>query len=138
MAFRSKCNEQQIIAFKLLHNKAKQWRRWSRQHIKWIRWSRPRWIGWKKICTKWSWDQGNQGEHEQQYGKEVVGIDLFNIHTSIHESSPCCFNLNLNISQCYYVNMFHSLHMIDNRAKENLVINLNSLSHEQVQKKTIF
>jgi hypothetical protein len=135
MVFESKCNEQQIIAFKPLHNKAKQWRRWSKQHMRWIRWSRPRSVGWKKTCTKWSWDQGDQGEHEQQYGKEVLGIDLFNIHTLVHGSSPCCSNLNLNITQCYYVNMFHSLRMTNDRAKENLVIILNSLSKKQMPKK---
>jgi hypothetical protein len=29
MAFGFKCNEQQILTFKPLHNKAKQWSRWT-------------------------------------------------------------------------------------------------------------
>jgi hypothetical protein len=45
--------------------------------------------------------QGDQGEHEQQYGKEMIATYLFNIHTSVNQSNPCCYNLNLNIVQHY-------------------------------------
>jgi hypothetical protein len=70
--------------------------------------------------------QGDQGEHEQQC-EEVATTYLLNIHTSNHQSNPSCFNLNLNTTQHYYVYMFHNPPMTEDRAKENMVINLNNL-----------
>ncbi len=74
--------------------------------------------------------QGDQGEHQHQHREEVVATDLFNIHTSVHQLGPSCSNLNLNIAQCYYVNMPHSLPMIEDRAENNLVGNLNNFNQE--------
>jgi hypothetical protein len=54
--------------------------------------------------------------------------DLFNIHTSVHQLGLGCFNLNLNTTQCYYVNMPHSLPMIEDGVEDKLVVNLNNLS----------
>jgi hypothetical protein len=72
--------------------------------------------------------QGDQGEHEQRYEEEVVITNLINIHTSIHQSCLSCSNINLNIAQHYYVDMFHSSPMIEDRAEENLIVNLYSFS----------
>jgi hypothetical protein len=58
--------------------------------------------------------------------KKVVATYLFNIHTSVHQSSLGCSNQDLNTTQHYYVNMLHSPPMTENRAEENLVINLRA------------
>ncbi len=61
--------------------------------------------------------QGDQGEHEQQYEKEVATTYLLNIHTLIHQSNPSCFNLNLNSTQHYYVVMPYNPPMTEDRAE---------------------
>ncbi len=42
-------------------------------------------------------DQG-QGEHEPQYEEEVVATNFINIHISVHQLGPTCYNINLNIA----------------------------------------
>jgi len=89
---------------------------------------------------KHAWDdsgQGDQGEYEQQYGKKIVATYLFNIHTWVHQLGPSS-NLNLNTTQHYYVDMPNSLPMKEDRAEENLVVNLNSLNQEQVQEEQVY
>lgn len=64
--------------------------------------------------------QGDEGEHEQQYGEEVITTYVLKIHTSVHQLGPSCLNLNLNITQRYYVDMPHSPLMIKDKAKEKV------------------
>jgi hypothetical protein len=49
----------------------------------------------------------------------------FTNHTQSH---PSCYNINLNIAQCYDVYMFHNFPMIEDRVEKNLIVNLNNFS----------
>ncbi len=82
--------------------------------------------------------ENDQGEHEQQREEEVVTTYLLNIHTSVHQSNPSCFNLNRNTTQHYYVYMPHNPPMTEDRAEENLVINLINLIVKNKCKKNKF
>jgi len=115
MAFESKCNEQHISTFKATigpNNEGNEIDNTSNEQD--------------------DQGQGDQGEHEQQYGEEVIATYFFNIHTLVHQLGASYFNLNLNIAQCYYVDMFDNPPMTKDGVKENLVINIDNLGQEQI------